>query len=140
MTIRRQWSAPAQPEQVGRLRAEVAKFAAAGGASGVQLGDLRSCVSEAVTNAVVHAFRDGRPAGAVAVAAELADGELTVTVSDDGMGFMPRADSPGIGLGLPTITTLCSSMTIGPSSDGGTEVSMTFVLERELAGVSSGSR
>ena len=31
---------------------------------------LRACVSEAVSNAVVHAFRDGRPAGTITVSAE----------------------------------------------------------------------
>ena len=37
---------------------------------------------------------------------EAAPDELVVTVTDDGRGMQPRADSPGLGLGLPTIASL----------------------------------
>jgi serine/threonine-protein kinase RsbW/stage II sporulation protein AB (anti-sigma F factor) len=120
------WSSPAQPESVGQLRHAVAAFASAGGVSGVQLGDIRLCLSEAITNSVVHAFCDGRAAGVVVVSAEFGTDGLLVTVSDDGMGYVPRVDSPGLGLGIPTIGALSTSMTLGSSLSGGTELAMTF--------------
>ena len=47
-------------------------------------------------------------------------------VIDDGVGFAPRADSPGLGLGIPTIAAMTRSMSIAAPADGGTEVCMAF--------------
>jgi serine/threonine-protein kinase RsbW/stage II sporulation protein AB (anti-sigma F factor) len=106
----------------------VAGFAAAGGLSGVRVVDVRACVSEAVTNAVLHAFRDGRTAGRIMVSAHFTGEALIVTVGDDGIGFLPRSDSPGLGLGLTIIRRLSDSMTVADRALGGTEVSMAFNL------------
>ena len=63
-------------------------------------------MSEAVTNAVVHAFR-GRADGTVIASVIMPDSEwVEVHVTDDGSGMAPRNDSPGIGLGLPLIRHL----------------------------------
>jgi serine/threonine-protein kinase RsbW/stage II sporulation protein AB (anti-sigma F factor) len=84
-------------------------------------------VSEAVTNAVLHAYRDGRPAGRVRVRADLGDDEVHVEVADDGMGMNPRPDSPGLGLGLPTIGAVADGVEIDDRA-GGTVVRMRFAL------------
>jgi stage II sporulation protein AB (anti-sigma F factor) len=126
--VRGAWSGPAQPGTVGTLRREVAAFAEAGGVAGERLDELRACVSEAVTNAVVHAYRDGRPAGMIEVRAEFGDDRLVVLVADDGMGFAPRADSPGAGLGMPTIAAYSTTMSVSARPGGGTELSMAFAL------------
>ena len=52
-------------------------------------------VSEAVTNAVLHAYRDREQPGQVHVSASLDDDGVEVSVADDGLGMRPRADSPG---------------------------------------------
>jgi anti-sigma regulatory factor (Ser/Thr protein kinase) len=122
------WSGPAAPEIVGRMRQAVVGFASDAGFSGVALDDVRSCVSEGVTNAVVHAFRDEHAAGTVQVSAELRGDELIVKVVDDGIGFRPRPDSPGLGLGLPTIVALTASTSVAAAPGGGTELCMAFVL------------
>ena len=44
-------------------------------------------------------------------------------------GIVPRADSPGLGLGLPLIATLAESLELGTGTDDKTEVRMTFLLE-----------
>jgi serine/threonine-protein kinase RsbW len=82
-------------------------------------------VSEAVTNVVMHAFRLGRGPGSVGVTAEWDADELVMTISDDGIGFLPRTDSPGRGLGLPIIRAPSNSMSIGASASG-TELRMAF--------------
>jgi len=125
-----QWSSPAQPSSVGQLRRDVGAFAATGGVTGEQLGDVRLCLSEAVTNSVVHAFRDGRAAGTIVVSARFGAAGLVLKVSDDGMGYRPRTDSPGLGIGIPTIGALSTSMSFGASASGGTELSMTFAHPR----------
>jgi hypothetical protein len=53
--------------------------------------------------------------------------EITVIVCDDGRGMRPRADSPGLGLGLPTIGRLAALVDLRVPEGGGTELSMTFV-------------
>ena len=89
----------------------------------------RLAVSEAVSNVVVHSYRDLGP-GAFTISVEWNGGELKVTVRDHGCGMMPRMDSPGAGLGLPLIASLSETMTVTEPPGGGTEVSMTFPLLR----------
>ena len=92
------------------------------------LADVKLAVTEACTNVVVHAYPDGD--GPMAVTAGLRDGAITVTVSDEGRGILPRPDSPGLGLGLPLIATLASSLELGTNDRQETEVRMTFELDR----------
>src|SRR4051794_36347353 len=95
------WTVPATPDQVAKLRHEVTSYAQRVGVADGRLGDVKLAVSEAATNAVLHAYRDREP-GEIRVHAELDDrGGLTITVEDDGFGPLPRPDSPGLGLGLP---------------------------------------
>lgn len=122
------WSGPVGPAIVGQARHAVAGFAATGGVSGVHLDDVRVCVSEAVANAVMHAFRDSVTDGTITISAEFSSHALTVIVADDGIGFLPRSDSPGLGIGLPIISALSESMTIATRTGGGTEVTIAFLL------------
>jgi anti-sigma regulatory factor (Ser/Thr protein kinase) len=126
--MHREWSAKAIPETVGAMRNGVTEFAKAAGVAGTPLDDVRACVSEAVTNAVVHAYRDGREPGEITMRAEITSSELKITVIDDGIGFLPRNDSPGLGLGIPTIAGLSTSMSLSRPAAGGTEVCMSFAL------------
>jgi serine/threonine-protein kinase RsbW/stage II sporulation protein AB (anti-sigma F factor) len=52
-----------------------------------------------------------------------------VIVSDEGRGILPRPDSPGLGLGLPLIATLASSLELGTNDREETEVRMVFELD-----------
>jgi serine/threonine-protein kinase RsbW len=92
------------------------------------LSDIKLAVTEACTNVVVHAYPD-RDDGPLGVRATLTEGTLTVVVSDQGRGILPRADSPGLGLGLPLIATLAESLELGTGSNEETEVRMTFDLD-----------
>jgi anti-sigma regulatory factor (Ser/Thr protein kinase) len=87
----------------------------------------RLAVSEAVSNVVVHGYRDSSP-GAFTVSVEWNGGELRVIVRDHGCGMSPRMDSPGAGFGLPLIASLAESFSVTAAEDGGTEVMMTFPL------------
>ena len=92
------------------------------------LADVKLAVTEACTNVVVHAYPDGDD-GPMSVRAGLVDGALTVVVSDEGRGILPRPDSPGLGLGLPLIATLASSLELGTNDRDQTEVRMVFLLD-----------
>ncbi len=120
-------SYPARPASVPAARAAVAAFAARNGATDVELDRVRLAVSEAVTNAVVHAYPPGSP-GPVQVMVALAGPALSVMVADDGCGLGAARETPGLGLGLNLIEDSCDSLTLGASRSGGTRLEMRFLL------------
>ena len=118
--------AVAQPASVPGLRHDAVAFAVACGAGSDVQAAVALAVTEAVTNAVVHAYL-GREPGQLRVAGEPVEDALVIRVADDGRGMQPRHDSPGLGLGLPTIGKLCAHLDIGAGPGGhGTEVRMEF--------------
>jgi anti-sigma regulatory factor (Ser/Thr protein kinase) len=112
---------PSRAPSVGKARDALAGVARQVGAPE---DDVKLAVSEAVGNAVMHAFR-GREPGRIVLRARNEEGRLVVTVADDGNGMSPNLDSPGLGLGLSLITRLALDVHFD-SSDRGTTVSMTF--------------
>ena len=120
---------PADPAAVAGIRRGLADYARSHGATDAQVAELTLAVSEAATNAVVHAYVGIAP-GTVRVRATPGDDSFHLLVADDGTGMMPRGDSPGLGLGLPTIAQLTTSFDIRAGAAGrGTEVHMVFELE-----------
>ena len=87
-------------------------------------GPIAIAVSEALTNVVVHAYRDSGVGPMRVSAAMLAD-VLTVVVSDDGQGMTPRYDSPGMGMGLLLIDELAGAVEVHSDHDG-TRLEMRF--------------
>ena len=83
----------ADPESVGRARAELARFASRAGASETLVDGLRLAVSEAVTNAVRHAYP--LDPGEIRVRALVGEDGLEVVVSDDGCGVHRDRDGSG---------------------------------------------
>jgi anti-sigma regulatory factor (Ser/Thr protein kinase) len=120
------YSYPAVADSVPRAREALSKFAQSVGVRGDQLDAIRLAVSEAATNAVVHAYEGD--AGQIQVDAALGSGDLWVLVADDGYGMRPRIDSPGLGVGLALISQVCDEFAIAKSASGGTEVRMRFGL------------
>jgi serine/threonine-protein kinase RsbW len=118
---------PASPEHVGAARRAASVAATRAGAENDVLDAVRLAVSEAVSNVVVHSYRNARR-GEFTVAIEQEDDFLRVTVRDHGCGIQPRMDSPGAGLGLPLIATLSESFSVKQPPDGGTELCMIFPL------------
>jgi serine/threonine-protein kinase RsbW len=116
---------PATPR---RAREAVRTFAADHGADADTLAAVELCVSEAVSNAVVHAYRKLGHSGPVEVEARRPEGYLCVYVRDQGSGLRRREDSPGLGLGLPLITQTAAELDLRRPRDGGTEVLMRFKL------------
>lgn len=120
------WTVAATAEQVGFLRREVAVYAQRMGVAAERMGDVRLAVSEAVTNAVLHAYRDGAP-GLIRVHAGCdEDGTVTIVVEDEGLGPLPRPDSPGLGLGLPTIASVADAVELSAGATAGARLSMCF--------------
>ncbi|HWI21387.1 MAG TPA: ATP-binding protein [Baekduia sp.] len=91
------------------------------------VSDIKLAVTEACTNVVVHAYPDGHD-GLIEITAHVHDDVLTIIVADHGNGLLPRLDSPGLGLGLPLIATLATSLELDTESDERTLVRITFDL------------
>ncbi|MEO6857884.1 MAG: ATP-binding protein [Solirubrobacteraceae bacterium] len=118
----------AEPDSVPVARRSVSEFAAEAGADRLQVDAVRLAVSETMTNAVLHAY-SGEP-GNVYVTAAVVPGELWVLIADEGRGLEPRADRPGLGLGLALIAQVTDELAIVPRAGGGIEVRMRFDLVR----------
>jgi anti-sigma regulatory factor (Ser/Thr protein kinase) len=91
---------------------------------GAAAEDVALAVSEAVGNAVVHAFR-GAERGTISVRGAVGPDALVVTVADDGIGMMPNLHSPGLGLGASLISRLADEARF-ESSEEGTTITMRF--------------
>ena len=86
---------PARAVNEGFARAAVAAFVSQLDPTLTELGDLKTAVSEAVTNAVVHAYPDSL--GVIQLRARiLPSGELELVVKDKGVGIedVERARTP----------------------------------------------
>jgi serine/threonine-protein kinase RsbW len=91
-------------------------------------GGVELAVSEAVGNAVVHAYTE-RPPGTIKVhATVLVPNTLAVDVTDDGGGMAPHPGSPGLGFGLALIGELSTSFGVAQNPPHGTRVAMRFAV------------
>jgi serine/threonine-protein kinase RsbW len=116
----------AVPENVAIVRHVVSGLGDALQFDAEKTDDLRLAVSEACTNAVIHAYT-GRDDGVMEIEAMVEPPLLHVLVRDRGRGLRPRLDSPGLGMGLPLIASLSESLEL-TTIDGATEVRMAFVI------------
>jgi anti-sigma regulatory factor (Ser/Thr protein kinase) len=121
------WEAPATPDHVAGLRRNVARFAQTQGFDDLRAADVALAVSEALTNVVLHAYRDFGDAGRMTAAAYInGDDMLVVDITDDGVGIVPNPESPGLGLGLPIMRQVSDVLELGPEAGPGAQVRLSF--------------
>ncbi len=104
-----------------------------------QLGDVKTSVSEAVTNAIIHGYRGG--GGTVRMKAQLDDaGELTVDIIDNGCGieniqqartpfFSSAEGSERSGMGFTVMESFMDEVMVFSEKDLGTTVRMRKLIE-----------
>jgi serine/threonine-protein kinase RsbW len=127
LRLSRDYSAVA--DSVPLARNALVAMARSAGADDGQLEAVRLAVSEALTNAVIHAFP--RRAGRIQVTAWTGPDEFIIQIADDGLGFQTNTERPGLGVGLGLISQLSDSFAIRQPHSGGTEVRMRFWLHPE---------
>jgi serine/threonine-protein kinase RsbW len=120
-----------RPENVALVRAVLAGVAETIGLDAEQLDDIRTAVTEACNNTVLHAYERGE--GPLEVDIRLpADGRVAVVVRDAGIGIEARGEAPAaespesLKLGLPVIQALVAEVELRRPEGGGTEVRMEF--------------
>lgn len=124
-----QMSLPARAENVAVVRHALAGLADQIGMDEAGVADLKTVVTEACMNVVVHAYPDDEP-GQLDIEAVPETEGLTVVVRDYGLGIRPRPDveRPSLRIGLTLIAALSSSFEIKGGVDRGTEIRMHLQL------------
>jgi serine/threonine-protein kinase RsbW len=95
------------------------------------LDDLKTSVSEACNNVVLHAY-GGEP-GPMEVGLFVSDERFSVRVTDEGVGMPapPPAGDVSQGIGLSVIRALTEDVQFSSAPGGGTEVRMDFSVRRD---------
>jgi anti-sigma regulatory factor (Ser/Thr protein kinase) len=120
---------PAIPASIGHLRSYAREFATGAGATDEAVTDIALAISEAATNAVVHAYPAGKAAnGTASLRGNVADDWLELAVADRGAGFRP-GPSGGLGFGLKVMAQVSDSMRVEQREEG-TTVVLRFALAR----------
>ena len=122
-------SLPARAENVAVVRHALAGLAEEIGMDEPGIADLKTVVTEASMNVVVHAY-GGHPGPLIVSAEPDADG-LTVVVRDEGSGIKPEASTEraSLRLGLSLIAALSGSFAISGGLGRGTQVTMRIPLQ-----------
>jgi serine/threonine-protein kinase RsbW len=118
--------AAARAQEISPLRRAVAALARGAGFSPERVDDVALAVSEVLSNVVVHAYRDRPVPGQVDLVAAVDGPSVHVTIADAGAGFMPRGDSPGLGLGLALAGMIADDLRISSAPPSGTLVALRF--------------
>lgn len=121
----------AKPENLAVIRQALAGYADAMGFDTNAIADLKTVVTEACMNVVVHAYPDDA-VGPLEISAEPDEDGLEISVRDRGSGFRPRpadVQDSGLRLGLPLIATLSDEFEVR-GGDRGTEVRVKLRFSR----------
>lgn len=120
---------PANPKSIAVARETVVSHADRLGMASSQLGDLRTVVSEAFTNAVLYAYEEENE-GKIAITLEARKDVLCLTVRDFGAGLFPRPerDVPSLNMGLPIIGALSEEFRLTTRRGRGTELEICIPM------------
>ena len=99
-----------------------------------ELTDIKTAVSEAVTNAIVHGYPD--TVGEVTMLAEIDDDNVHIVISDSGVGiddleaalepfYTTKPDEERLGMGFTIIKTFMDEVKVVSGQNVGTVVDMT---------------
>ena len=107
-----------------------------------ELGDIKTAVSEAVTNCIVHGYPDGKT-GEIEIYASIEGESLHIEISDSGVGiadiaearkpFFTTSDSEErSGMGFTIMETFMDSLAVENREGGGLKVTMDKSLRRKI--------
>ena len=103
-----------------------------------QINDIKTAVSEAVTNSIVHAY----PSGAnnkITVVTTIDDESVHIVVSDEGIGidnienamqpfYTTKPEQERSGMGFTVMESFMDELKVEPNTPNGTVVSMTKTI------------
>lgn len=130
-------------ENEGFARVAVAAFIAQLDPTMNELTDIKTVVSEAVTNAIIHGY-DNAPNEIISISAEIIDEQITITVEDTGAGiadleqarqplFTSKPELERSGMGFTIMENFMDEIEIVSGVGKGTSVKMTKRIESKKA-------
>ena len=131
---------PSKSSNEGFARSAVACFAAQMDPTLEELGDIRTAVSEAVTNCIVHAYPDGY--GLITIRCRIMkDGVLDIVIKDKGIGIsdLDQAKRPMFttggsdrsGMGFTIMESFMTTFHVASKVGKGTSVHMRRKIQRK---------
>jgi stage II sporulation protein AB (anti-sigma F factor) len=124
---------PAIGENEGFARNIISSFVLSLSPTIEEINDLKTAISEAVTNCVVHAYDHNE--GIIEISAQIDENTLSVTITDFGKGIAdvetamtPMFTSGGderSGMGFTIMETFMDTMQVTSTLGSGTTVTMT---------------
>lgn len=136
-----QFSALSQNESFARVT--VAAFIAQLDPTLDELTEIKTVVSEAVTNAIIHGY-DNDPNGIVYISVTLEDGMIQLTIRDEGIGivdieearqplYTTKPELERSGMGFTIMENFMDEITVESSETRGTTVRLTKHLTKSKA-------
>ncbi|WP_251860910.1 anti-sigma F factor [Clostridium sp. Marseille-Q2269] len=104
-----------------------------------EITDVKTAVSEAVTNSIIHGYENSKK-GLVCIESEIRGREVTVIVSDNGDGidnielarqplYTSRPDLERSGMGFTVMETFMDSLQVNSEKGKGTKIIMKKVFK-----------
>ena len=114
-------------------RITVAAFASQLDPTIEELADIKTAVSEAVTNCIIHAYENGQ--GIIKINAKLADNQIIIQISDNGKGienvdaareplYTTKPNLERSGMGFTIMESFMDELKVESIPDMGTKVTM----------------
>ncbi len=106
-----------------------------------EITDIKTAVSEAVTNCIVHAY-DNDPSREILIRCELDENTITTIISDDGVGipdielaltafYTTKEEDERSGMGFTLMQSFCDDLQVSINENGGTTVTMIKKILRD---------
>ena len=125
------------PENEKMARQIIAHFVADLNPTIDELCDIKTAVSEAVTNAIVHGYKNR--CGVIYLNAEIIENELTVEITDKGCGisnieearqplFTSQPEMERSGMGFTVMETFMDSLDVVSNVGAGTKIIMRKMI------------
>lgn len=102
-----------------------------------ELADLKTAVSEAVTNCIVHGYKD--KFGKIYISGKIVDDTVKITVRDKGCGIenidqamkplFTTGEGDRAGLGFTVMESFCDKITVRSKVNSGTSVTLIKKIE-----------
>ena len=132
---------PAMSKNEALARSVVAAFALELNPTIDELGDIKTAVSEAVTNSIVHGYPDDP--GEIEIKAEIDDQVLHIEVLDNGIGikdipaalqafYTTKENEERSGMGFTVMESFMDSLKVENRESGGLKVTMEKSLRRKI--------
>ena len=128
----------AKSENESFARVAVAAFASQLDPTIEEITDIKTAVSEAVTNSIIHGYES--KSGTVKIEAYIKNNELTIVIEDTGMGienvelamqplYTSRPDLERSGMGFTVMETFMDSLKVESEKNKGTRLTMKKIFK-----------